>query len=281
MHLTKHRIQIGLEKPFRILHISDSHLTLADERDGDWKMKIAADRTRWARNAMEHFKEQLAYARKQNLTVIHTGDLSDFVSLMNLETAQQMLDGIPYFLTPGNHEFMRFVDANEFLATSAYKTLSYDKVQGYYKNNLTIDNRLMGGINFVAIDNGFYEYSEEQLIRLKAEVQKGYPIVLMMHIPLYTPAYGAFMLHDCKSRTTALLGTPREILDTYNAYDRFEQSWGSETENMIQYILSEPMIRCILCGHTHREYQDVLPSGIVQYSVGAGMDGYAEEIEFY
>ena len=280
MKLSKHRICVGAAEPFRILHISDSHLTLADERDGEWKMKMAESRGRWACHAEENLAEQLAYAREQNLTVLHTGDLSDFVSLQNLETAERMLDGIPYFLTPGNHEFMRYVDANEFLAVPAYKTLSYDKVQAYYKNRLSIDNRVIGGVNFVALDNGFYEFDGEQLARLRAEAAKGYPIVLMMHIPLYTPAYGEFMLKERHARTAALLGTPQEILDTYPAYDRFEQSYGPSTTEMIEYIGREPMIRCILCGHTHVSCQDALPSGIVQYTVGAGMDGFAEEIEF-
>ena len=282
MILSKHRVHLGLSESFRILHLSDSHLCLADSRDGEWKMRMAEQRGRWANRSEENFIEQLSYAREQGLPVFHTGDLSDFVSHANLERAEELLRGIPYFITPGNHEFMRYVDPNEFLATPAYKTLSYDRVQARYANRLSMDSRLIGGVNFVALDNGFYDFDEQQLAFLRAELDKGHPTVLMMHIPLYSPEHCAFLMQPPNSRRTAIqLAAPEELLNTYSDYDRFEQSCTPLTREMADYIRTEPRIRCVLCGHTHLPYQAVLPSGAVQLTVGAGMDGYAQEIEFY
>ena len=45
MTITKTRIEIGLEKPFRALHMSDNHIALADNRDDERKIKLAESRT--------------------------------------------------------------------------------------------------------------------------------------------------------------------------------------------------------------------------------------------
>ena len=42
MNLSKVRIEIGLPAPLRLLHVSDTHLALADGRDGERKQALAA-----------------------------------------------------------------------------------------------------------------------------------------------------------------------------------------------------------------------------------------------
>lgn len=45
MNLSKVRIEIGLPAPLRLLHVSDTHLALADGRDGERKQALAARRS--------------------------------------------------------------------------------------------------------------------------------------------------------------------------------------------------------------------------------------------
>ena len=109
MNITKTRIEIGLEKPFRALHMSDNHIALADERDDARKIKLAEGRTQAFNHgktgnvAVEEYERQLDYARAHRLPILYTGDLCDFVSYKNLDYARDTLRDFDYFMAVGNH----------------------------------------------------------------------------------------------------------------------------------------------------------------------------------
>ena len=174
MILEKTTIAIGLPKPFRALHITDSHIAYADERDGERKMALAEKRYSAFETepfgATRFLKEHLDYARQEKLPVLCTGDVCDFVSRKNLEFAQEQLKDIDYFMAVGNHEFSLYV--GEAFEDEAYKMQSYNQVQYFFRNHLFFDSRVMGGINFVAVDDGYYRFDEGQLFRLKEEAKK-------------------------------------------------------------------------------------------------------------
>ena len=44
MEIIKTAIPLGVETPFQILHLSDTHLTRANLRDGERKVKLAENR---------------------------------------------------------------------------------------------------------------------------------------------------------------------------------------------------------------------------------------------
>ena len=41
----KQEICVGAEKPFRVLHLSDTHMTYADDRDDERKLELAENRS--------------------------------------------------------------------------------------------------------------------------------------------------------------------------------------------------------------------------------------------
>ena len=53
------------------------------------------------------------------------------------------------------------------------------------------------GIRFLAIDNSTYEINDEQLAFFSKHAASGLPLVLLVHIPMYAPSYGWFIL--CRS----------------------------------------------------------------------------------
>ena len=59
MKIINTRLDIGAREPFSLLHISDTHLTRADMRDGERKVALAAERS-------PHFKEAES-VDKQNI----------------------------------------------------------------------------------------------------------------------------------------------------------------------------------------------------------------------
>ena len=284
MTITKTRLEIGLEKPFRALHMSDNHIALADNRDDERKIKLAESRTAAFNHgkpgnvAMEEYALQLDYARSHRLPVLYTGDLCDFVSYKNLDYARDTLKDIDYFMAVGNHEFSLYV--GEAFEDLPYKMKSFDLVQSYFRNDLHFASRVMGGVNFVALDNGYYRFDADQLVRMKREIEKGLPIVLMMHNPLHTQQLYDEMMTNRKQPCAYLPGTPDALMTGYDEYRLRQQQADADTMAFIDYIYAQPLIRAVLAGHLHFNYETRLPSGIMQYVTGGGYCGDTREVEF-
>ena len=284
MIITKTRLEIGLEKPFRALHMSDNHIALADNRDDERKIKLAESRTAAFNHgkpgnvAMEEYALQLDYARSHRLPVLYTGDLCDFVSYKNLDYARDTLKDIDYFMAVGNHEFSLYV--GEAFEDLPYKMKSFDLVQSYFRNDLHFASRVMGGVNFVALDNGYYRFDADQLARMKREIEKGLPIVLMMHNPLHTQQLYDEMMTNRKPPCAYLTGTPDALMTGYDEYRFRQQQADADTMAFIDYIYAQPLIRAVLAGHLHFNYETRLPSGVMQYVTGGGYCGDTREIEF-
>ena len=63
MELLKNTIKIGLQKPLKILHVTDSHIALADEFDNERKHKLP-ERT-FSPDKERYLQEHIAYAKKR------------------------------------------------------------------------------------------------------------------------------------------------------------------------------------------------------------------------
>ena len=98
-------INIVIEKPFELLHISDIHLTYADGRDDARKLALAADRLKYFPDAEENLAAAVADAKRTGALMISTGDLIDFVSYANIDAARKFTDENDCFFAAGNHEF--------------------------------------------------------------------------------------------------------------------------------------------------------------------------------
>ena len=91
MNIEKTIIEIGLEKPLKVLHITDSHLPLCDERDDAYLQGLAAQRRSEYEDFLAPLEEQIMYAMEHCDLLVHTGDLIDFLSKANLEFARKWL----------------------------------------------------------------------------------------------------------------------------------------------------------------------------------------------
>lgn len=184
------RISIGVAKPLRFLHVTDSHLISADERDSERKRELARQRREaYDKHGFDCCRRGLDaafdYARRRNEPVLHTGDLIDFVSYRNLELAREKLSSVDCFFAAGNHEFSKYV--GEAQEDEAYKLDSLPLVAPAFPNDLRFAARLAGGVNLVAVDNTYGQVRHQELERFRAEIAKGYPILLLLHVPLSTP----------------------------------------------------------------------------------------------
>lgn len=283
MNIIKNQISIGLEKPLRVLHISDAHLTPADNRDNARKNELAKNRslvfegsdTGKAERALRKLME---YGEKECDIIVNTGDLIDFVSEAACDKLREyVLDRKNLLFAVGNHEFSHYV--GEAFEDFEYKMTSYNKIQNSISSNIDFSAKLIGGINFITLDNVYYDFTYKQLLLLREECKKDVPIVLCMHVPIYHEEYFRFKQNGNPTIVTYLCGAPDEAIRSYSP-DRFRQQHANEiTMEVIEFIRSEPKIKAILAGHTHENYECVFESGLIQLVTTVAFEG-AREIEF-
>lgn len=260
MNLIETTINIGINKPVQILHVSDTHLTFADMRDGQRKVSLSEKRKNNFPNAEKVLDFAKKVAKERELKIIHTGDLIDFVSLSNLEKAKEFINETDCFVCAGNHEFAQYV--GEAIEDENYRNQSLPIVQKYFSNNIRMDSRVVDGVNFVALDNSYYLFDSEQFEFLKKEIKKNIPIVLLLHNPIYEPNLYNVMME--KSSSAYLVGVPESLMKTYSPKRFNEQKADQTTFNVIDYIKEQNLIKCIVSGHLHFNYQGMLTSRIPQ-----------------
>ena len=254
----KTNLHIGVEKPFTVIHMSDTHLTRADLRDGERKVTLGEKRAMYFPHAEEMIELADGLAHQYDAPILHTGDLIDFVSQANLERAKEFVDSHDFFMAAGNHEFSLYV--GEAWEDADYRNQSLAQVQSAFGNDIRMSSRIIGGVNFVALDDGYYLFEEEQLDFLKGEVAKGLPIVLMMHNPLYEKKFFeqiSYRREEIGLKPAAtppcayLTGVPAELICHYDDHRRRQQTPDEVTLRTVEYIRTCPLIRGILAGHVH------------------------------
>ena len=232
----KFHLHFGLEKPVRILQLTDVHLSLADDIDGDDMKERAAHRRdvffREAefpeRDPVGYLEEAMEYSKEFDCTVI-TGDLIDFNSHANREMAKKILAGYDYLFCPGSHEFAPKVGIHD---TFEYKREHWDEVQSPFRGDMEFESRIVGGVNLISMDNSYYLWTQRQFDLLKQEVAKGLPIVLFCH---------------CAFDSPAILQTPGTNFKTLTR----TKEEADFTISVNEYIFNEPLIKTAFSGHYH------------------------------
>lgn len=253
-------LHFGLEKPVRILHLSDVHFSLADEVDGEDMMKHAAARRNTffceagypERDPVGFLEDAMEYSKDFDCTVI-TGDLFDFMSHANGVMAKKVLAGKDYMFCAGNHEFCPKVGTPDSFARKAEKM---DEMQSYFRGNMVFESRIVGGVNVITMDNSYYTWTEEQLALLKAEVARGLPCLVFAHSPL----------------TCAQLDHNPPHKDLHASEEEV-----AITRKVTKYIIEEPAIKAVFTGHYHNTLTEQLGDK-TGYILGGLFKGIVGEI---
>ena len=262
MKLLKSTVKIGLEKPVRFLHLSDTHLPADDEKNA-----ALFDR------AKAELAQALEHAEKNGLYVLHTGDIMTYWNERNLETIDRIFGGRDYIFAVGNHDFCH---EGGYFDDPGNAARNLKRVAPHFPHNLIFYAKVMGGVNVVALSNGFFRISEGQLEMLKAEVAKGYPVILCMHVPIFTEEHAAARM--ARGNCAHLLCPTEDYLSRYPEKFQFQRA-DETTVRAMEYIKSEPAIRAVIAGHTHMNCEEVLDGGTVQIVTAGPLEGgYAREI---
>ena len=198
-------VNIGLEKPFSILHISDTHLTAVYPHEDEKKQQLHKIRTTtFGGRQEEALRDSLDWARQHVDYVVHTGDLIDWQSEANFDLVKKYFgEGVVGCL--GNHEFSQHMWLSEpkETGTEQYKDLTRKKLQEVFPYDIELQSQVVGGVNFVTLDDVYGYVTERQVELFRKEVNKGLPIVLCMHVPFHTENIWRADIrfwHDEKSR---------------------------------------------------------------------------------
>ncbi len=274
MELEKSTLQIGLERPLKILHITDSHIALCDERDNARKKALAA---RLGSNDREKYlQEQISYGREHSDLIVHTGDLIDFTSHANFDFARKILAEEKLFFAAGNHEFSQYV--GEAYEDFAYKMNSFREMMPGLGAPLFFNARIVGGVNFVSIDDSYHQFEPWQMTKLQKEIEKGLPIVVCLHAPLFEQSlYDHHISLTRPGNSTYLVGCDEEHLPD-DEWRAIEIRPRGITVEMVEFIKSQPQIKAVLAGHVHFSYVSDLVHGKPQFVTGCGYKNVAREL---
>lgn len=286
LNVRRVKIAVGAERPFKVMHVSDTHLVRAELSDGERKLKLAAGRYPQMGYGEHYLDEAVSLARREGARLVHTGDMIDFVSKSNLDLAGLAFASDDWFVCAGNHEYSRFV--GEAREDAEYKAGTYDEVLARYPNDLTFASRVENGVNFVSADDVYYNFTESQLALMKKEVAKGLPIVFMCHVPPYVPGHYAHQIERTGGVCAYETGVPDELVKTWKggAVDpddwrdrRVQQRTDEATAEFLAYLKSQPLVKALLCGHCHEFWEERFSPTAMMYIADATYRGGCSEIE--
>ena len=250
-------IKAGVAEPFSVAHITDTHLTITDETDDAKLRKFGKERTAvFNSRQLEALKKTMNFAKVSTDYLVHTGDLIDFVSNGNIaavkeafgEAAQDVVCAM------GNHEYWWRGEGTKS------PTQLREICQGVYPNDLGFASRVVKGVNFVAMDNAHMDYPKQtgitdaQMDAFRDEAKKGLPIVLLTHVPFFTPF---LWMAKCKYWRTR----GKKFRNAFKTPMKFNK----RVEDFVAYLKKEPLLKGILAGHEHVSAEEQFSPTAMQY----------------
>ena len=264
----------GLEKPFNVLFLADTHFTIEDERGRDYYdyTRRMGGSTVEPENYGKGNGRDLALcasldkAKKEGSElVILGGDIINFPSSASVEYIDSLLDksGLEWMYIAGNHDW--HYEGESGTAFFQREKWTYSNLKDLYQgDNPMCYSKVVHNINFVMIDNSAFEITQEQLSFLQGQINRGLPIILSMHIPVYLSGHN--IDYGC--------GHPdwNKKNDIYYEIER-RDPWPEKGFTEITYqfrnlVLNSPEVIGIYAGHTHEEAIDFFNDKL-QYVVDA------------
>ena len=270
-------VEIGLEKPFSILHLSDTHLTAAYPHENEKKQDLCTRRTKtFGGRQEEALRDALTWAKQHVDYVVHTGDLIDWQSEANFDLVKKYF-GEGMTGSMGNHEFSpdMWMSEPKEEQTEEYKDLSRAKLQSVYPFDISFQSQVVNGVNFITLDDVYGYVVKDQVSRFRKEVRKGLPIVLCMHVPFFTDniwrAQRRFWGDEGRMDYSGL----PEITGEYKL-----QREDPVTRDFISYLKKEPLLKCILAGHEHITVEDQFSPTCREFHVAGSFLFHGREVLF-
>ncbi|MCR5264677.1 MAG: metallophosphoesterase [Clostridiales bacterium] len=284
LQIEKSVLEIGLEKPLKVLHVTDTHFNLTDGRDSpEIRDALLLSQERNGDTGGElfpkYFDAMVDYANENCDLLVHTGDFLSHLSRLSMERSMECLKKAKnYVYIAGNHDYVHLIfDGWE---DDAYRMNSYPETSSVMGKELLFNAREFGGVDFVGIDDSYNQVEDWQTWRLRREAEKGLPIVLLMHVPIFEESLFEKTIAAFPGEPDLVGCDEEHLLRGANEYRAVRYRPSEATMRFVDYVRSEPLIKAVLTGHLHFNHESVLPSGAVQYVTRTGIDKAAREITF-
>lgn len=248
----------SLTRSYRLLHISDSHMSPDSPLDTDeMREKAAKHREVWMAHGNgatqdENFDAFVALAREENIDLaVLCGDMTDFPSVGTADEGRKRYERLGnYLYVPGNHE--QGIRFPEF-----YK----DATRG----NPALQVIDLGELLFVGVDNGCHTVSDEVMDSLERLLRGDKPVVLAHHVPV-----------DCDTLHPAAVAYWEDV--TYFLFGLSGK--GENIERYVRLLTEEhTQLRAVLAGHLHFDHVDRFPNGVPQYVAAPCLAGYGRMLD--
>lgn len=277
----------GIKQPIKVLHVTDTHLFLDDARGEAFSKysgrmaKAYNQTTHWQTgeptNPEKAFEETLAIAKELNVDLLGlSGDIFSFPSEAALEWVMERLEksGLNYLYTTGNHDW--HYEGMEGTSQELRASWSEKRLKPLFQNkNPLMAAQEIKGVTFLSMDNSNYEITSEQLDFFITHAQTGKPLVLLVHIPLYSP--GRSVGYGC--------GHPDwgwEVDKNYDLEGRVRWPKGGHTEVTRAFhreVFNSQNLLGVFAGHVHRQTVDQI-NGIPQFVTAPNATGAYMELDF-
>ena len=266
LKLTKTTINANIKTPVKLLHITDVHLTFANLEDSTYhqeampkRFKTFYDEGGKPNYTPEQYLEQAIEKSKElNALLVNTGDTIDLFTNGNVIEFKKYLDSVDIMFTPGGHEFQkRFTRTME--EEYPYVEETRPKVQKVFnKYNFDLSSRVINGINIVCADNSLDYYSPKTLQLFKKELEKGLPIIVFSHDPIWDRIL--------------------QFKEPYHPNVRLTSEDYKASHEMIDLLLNHPLVITTFGGHNHVDMEKEI-NGKTHYSTAGLFKGVARYIE--
>ncbi len=257
---------IGLDEPVKLLHITDIHITKANDQDSDMYKELMERRVDTFYNEgkcppstpSQYFEKAIALAKEKDALLINTGDAIDLHINGCLEEYNRIADGVDMMFTPGGHEYQRHFVRTMEEGTEYVEKVSKQLEKDFPNYNLALSSRVIGGVNIVCANNALDYYSKTTLELFKKELEKGLPMLVFSHDPIWDS-----LLNKTAPYHPNIKLTPED----YKA-----------SHEMIDLLLNHPLVIATIAGHNHFN-QTHLINGKTHYTTAGLFKGSCRYIE--
>ncbi len=146
----------------------------------------------------------------------------------------------------------------------------------YQGKDWLISSTVVGGINFIALDNSVEYAQKEQVEFFKNQIERGLPIIVLCHIPVYGPPSDFIATFGHPGMDSISWSNQTEKVKTY-----YEPVFNNPHSNELLDILqSSGIVVAVLTGHSHEDKVQAT-SGYVHYTTAAASLGGYRSFSFY
>ena len=259
-------LNLGLDKPIKLLHITDVHICEVSPLDEPWQQELMKERigvfereANFPKKTPEEFyKEAVALSKEENALLVVTGDFYDIHTKGNLAKFKELIKGEDMMYSPGGHEYqyqiVRTLEEPDGYGAKMEAQLK-EEIDEF---NLDFECRTIGGVNVITANNALDYYPEYTVKKFEETLKNGLPTIVFSHDPL-----------DDK------------LLNKTEAYHENVKITKEEYEishRMLKAQISNPQVVTTFTGHNHitREYEI---EGKTHYLTGGLFKGICRLIE--